>query len=83
MVAFRPDGSTVVQEGTGGPIRPAAVALVLPRVVLGAEDSEFSFGSGEPVNGPISFNVIDESTLDAGEEQGFWVFEDEGVITTA
>ena len=79
MVTFRPDGSTVVEEPDGS-IRPAAVGLVLPRVVLGAEDSEFSFGAGEPVNGPITFNVINEDTLDAGEEQGYWVFEDEGTI---
>lgn len=79
MVAFRPDGSTTVTE-PGGATRPAAVALVLPRVVLGAEDSEFSVGSGEPVNAPITFNVIDEDTLDGGEEHGFWVFEQEGTI---
>lgn len=79
MVSYRPDGSAVVTE-SDGTIRPPAVVLVLPRVVLGAEDSEFSFGSGEPVNAPISFNVINEDTLDAGEEQGFWLFEQPGTI---
>lgn len=80
MISFRPDGSATVTE-PGGATRPPAVALVLPRVVLGAEDSEFSFGAGEPVNAPIAFNVIDEDTLDAGEEHGFWVFEEPGTIS--
>lgn len=79
MVAYRPDGAAVVTE-SDGTIRPPAVILVLPRVVLGAEDSEFSVGSGEPVNAPISFNVINEDTLDPGEEQGFWLFEQPGTI---
>lgn len=81
MVSFRPDGSaTVVEPAPSNATRPPAVALVFPRVVLGAEDSEFGFGAGEPTNGPISFNVINEDTLDAGEEQGFWVFEQPGTI---
>lgn len=79
MVSYRPDGSAQVIE-PDGTIRPPAVALILPRVVLGAEDSEFSFGSGEPVNAPISFNVIEETTLDSGEEHGFWIFETPGTI---
>lgn len=79
MIAFRPDGSATVTE-PDGTTRPPAVALVLPRVVLGAEDSEFSVGAGEPVNAPISFNVINEDTLPSGEEQGFWVFEEPGTI---
>jgi hypothetical protein len=80
MVSFRPDGSTVVEE-SDGTIRPAAVALILPRVVLGAEDSEFSFGADEPTNAPISFNSVPEPELDSGEEHGFWIFEQEGTIT--
>lgn len=79
MVAFRPDGSTVVEEPDGS-VRPAAVGLILPRVVLGAEDTEFSFGSGDPVNAPITFNIISEPTLTDGEDMGYWVFEQEGTI---
>lgn len=80
MISYRPDGSATVTE-PDGTVRPPAVALILPRVVLGADDSEFSFGAGEPVNGPISFNIINEDTLPSGEEQGFWVFEKPGTIT--
>lgn len=80
MISYRPEGSAIVTEGAGGPTRPPAIVLVLPQVALSTEDSEFSFKKGEPTNGAISFTCFPEDTLDAGEEHGFWIFEQAGVI---
>lgn len=82
MVSFRPSGAGVVTE-PGGFTRPPAVALVLPVARLSAEDSEFTFERGEPVNAAIQFTVFPEDTLNAGEEHGYWVFESEGTILAA
>lgn len=80
LISYRPEGAGVVTEGAGGPTRPPAVALILPQVALSTEDSEFGFAKGEPTNGSISFTCFPEDTLDAGEEHGFWIFEQAGVI---
>lgn len=83
MVSYRPDGSAEVTETENDITRPPAVALILPRVVLAAEDSEFTFGAGTPTNAAIAFNVISEDTLPAGEEHGYWIFEQPGAIAAA
>ncbi len=82
MVSFRPSGSGDVQE-PDGTIRPCATVLVLPVCRLSAEDSEFTFERGTPVNAAIKFTVYPEETLDAGEEHGFWIFEQTGIIAGA
>lgn len=82
MVSYRPSGAAVVTE-PDGTVRPPAVALVLPVARLSAEDTEFTFDRGEPVNAAIQFTVFDEPTLDAGEEHGYWVFESAGTIAGA
>lgn len=79
LVTYRPDGAATVVE-PGGIVRPPAVALVLPLVVLSAEDTEFSFSSGDPVNAPVTFTVLKDETQTAGEEHGYWIFEEPGVI---
>lgn len=83
MISFRPSGSTVVVEPSPSPIgsRPAAVALVLPLVVLTAEDSTFAFDAGNPVNAAIKFTVLPDQTQGAGAEHGYWIFETPGTIT--
>lgn len=79
MVSYRPSGAAVVTE-SDGTIRPPAVALVLPACRLSAEDSEFTFERGTPVNAAIKFTVFPEETLNAGEEHGFWAIETAGTI---
>lgn len=79
MVSFRPSGAAVVTE-SDATVRPPAVALILPACRLSAEDSEFTFERGTPVNAAIKFTVFPEETLDAGEEHGFWFFETPGTI---
>lgn len=79
MISYRPSGSAVVTEGDGT-VRPPAVALILPACRLSAEDSEFTFERGTPVNAAIQFTVFPEETLDAGEEHGYWSFETPGTI---
>jgi hypothetical protein len=82
LISYRPSGAAVVTE-PGGATRPPAVGLILPRVRLSAEDSEFSFERGTPVNAAITFTVFPEDTLDAGEEHGFWFFETPSTILAA
>lgn len=79
MISYRPSGSAVVTE-SDGTVRPPAVALILPACRLSAEDSEFTFERGTPVNAAIQFTVFPEETLDAGEEHGYWSFETAGTI---
>jgi hypothetical protein len=83
MVTYRPSGSAVVVEPSPSPYgsRPPAVALVLPLVSLSAEDSTFQFDAGNPVNGAIKFTVLPDQALGAGNEHGFWIFEQPGTIT--
>jgi hypothetical protein len=84
FVSYRPAGSAEVTEpGTPARTRPPAVALILPRAALAAEDSSFDFDAGAPVNGPVVFTAFPEQTLPAGEEHGFWLFEEPGVIVAA
>lgn len=80
FIMYRPDGSATVEEPDGTK-RPPAVALILPRAVLAAEDTEFSFEAGTPVNAPITFTCLREPSLGAGKEHGFWIFETPGIIT--
>jgi hypothetical protein len=82
MVTYRPSGSANVTEPSpSNRIRPPAVALVFPLCVLSAEDSEFEFDAGTPVNAAITFTVLPDQTLGAGKEHGYWVFETPGTIT--
>lgn len=81
MISYRPSGTpTVTEPAPSGRIRPAAVALVFPLMVLSAEDSEFEFDAGNPVNAPITFTALRDETQQAGEEHGYWIFESAGVI---
>lgn len=79
MISYRPSGSAIVTE-PDGTVRPPAVALILPNCRLSAEDSEFTFERGTPVNASIQFTSFPEDALDAGEEGGFWIFEQPGTI---
>jgi hypothetical protein len=82
LVTYRPSGTPAVTEPTpSNRVRPAAVALVFPQCVLSAEDSEFSFDAGTPVNAAITFTVVPDQTQGAGNEHGYWIFEQSGVIT--
>jgi len=84
LISYRPSGTPLVTEpAPSARTRPAAVALVLPLCVLAAEDSEFEFDAGNPVNAPITFTVLRDDTQTAGEEHGYWVFEQPGVIAPA
>jgi hypothetical protein len=81
MITYRPSGTpSVTEPAPSNIIRPAAVALVLPLCVLSAEDSEFTFDKGTPVNAAITFTVLPDQSLGAGKEHGYWVFEQPGVI---
>jgi hypothetical protein len=82
MITYRPSGTpSVTEPAPSNIVRPAAVALVLPLCVLSAEDSEFTFDKGAPVNAAITFTVLPVQALGAGKEHGFWLFEQPGVIT--
>jgi len=82
LITYRPAGTLTVTEPSPSPVgtRPAAVILVLPLCVLSAEDSEFEFDKGAPVNAAISFTVLADQSLGAGKEHGYWCFERPGVI---
>lgn len=81
MITYRPSGTpTVTEPAPSNIIRPAAVGLVLPLCVLSAEDSEFEFDAGAPVNAAITFTAIPDQSLGAGKEHGYWIFERPGVI---
>lgn len=80
LISYRPDGSALVTEPGGLVTRPPAVALVFPLMVLAAEDSEFSFELGTPVNAAISFNALRTPDVPAGQEHGFWIFESPGTV---
>jgi hypothetical protein len=81
FISYRPAGSAVVTEpGVPARTRPPAVALILPLASLAAEESSFDFDAGAPVNGPVVFTAFPEQTLPAGEEHGFWLFEEPGTI---
>lgn len=79
LVTYRPSGAGLVTE-PGGRTRPPAVALLLPACRLAAEESEFEFSKGEPVNAEIGFTAFPASGFPAGEEHGFWFFETPGTI---
>lgn len=79
LVGYRPSGAGVVTEPSGR-TRPPAVALLLPSCRLAAEESEFEFAKGEPVNAEIGFTVFPASGFPAGEEHGAWFFESAGVM---
>src|SRR4051794_29314388 len=82
MITYRPSGTpSVTEPAPSNIVRPAAVALVLPLCVLSAEDSEFTFDKGAPVNAAITFTVLPVQALGAGKEHGFWLFETPGIIT--
>lgn len=78
MISYRPEGVQPVTE-PGGLTRPPAAVLVLPRVQLGANNSQMQFDRGKGVNAPIEFEVFPETTLPASFEHGFWWLEDGGV----
>lgn len=78
MISYRPDGVQPVTE-PGGLKRPPAAVLVLPKVQLGANNSQMQFDRGKPTNAPVEFEVFPETTLPAGFEHGFWWLEDGGV----
>jgi hypothetical protein len=81
LVSYRPSGSgDVTEPSPSGAVRPAAVALILPKCVLSADASEFSFEAGTPTNASVSFTILPETTLGPNEQHGFWAFEDVGVI---
>lgn len=81
LITYRPSGTpTVTEPAPSNIVRPAAVALVLPSCVLSAEDSEFEFDAGTPVNAAITFTALPDQSLGAGKEHGYWVFETPGVI---
>lgn len=81
LISYRPSGTPMVTEpAPSNRKRPAAVALILPLCVLAAEDSEFQFDAGNPVNAPITFTVLRDATQAAGKEHGYWIFEQPGVI---
>ena len=79
LVSYRPSGAGEVVEPSGLR-RPPAVALMLPSCRLAAEESEFEFAKGEPVNAEIGFTVFPASGFPAGQEHGFWFFENPGTI---
>lgn len=83
MVSYRPSGSAVVVEPSPSPVgsRPPAVALVFPLCSLSAEDSTFQFDAGNPVNAAIKFTVLPDQSQGAGNEHGYWIFEQPGTIT--
>lgn len=80
LVTYRPSGAGEVTEPNGTK-RPPAAALILPTCRLAAEESEFEFAKGEPVNAEIGFTVFSTPGLPAGQEHGFWIFEKPGAIT--
>lgn len=80
LVTYRPSGAGEVTE-VNGTVRSPAAALILPTCRLAAEESEFEFAKGEPVNAEITFTVFSTPGLPAGQEHGFWIFEKPGVIT--
>jgi hypothetical protein len=84
FISYRPAGSAIVTEpGTPTRTRPPAVALILPLASLAAEESSFDFDAGAPVNGPVVFTAFPEQSLPAGEEHGYWLFEDPGTIVAS
>jgi hypothetical protein len=81
LISYRPSGTpTVTEPAPSDRTRPCAVGLVLPLCVLSAEDSEFEFDAGSPVNAAITFTALADQTAGANKEHGFWIFEDPGVI---
>lgn len=78
LISFRPGAASVIEPD--GKRRPPAVALVLPVCRLSAEDSELSFERGTPVNAAVTFTVFRDPTQPAGEEHGYWIFEQPGTI---
>lgn len=81
MISYRPDGAVdIVEPAPSGRTRPAAVALILPRVSLAAEGTDLEWSRGDPVNAEVQFTAFPEPTLATGAEHGFWIFEKAGTI---
>lgn len=81
MISYRPQGADDVTEpAPSNRVRPAAVALILPRVQLSADSTDLDFSRGDPTNAEVGFEVFPETTLAAGFEHGFWAIETGAVL---
>jgi hypothetical protein len=81
LVADRPAGAGVVTEpGTPARTRPPSVVLVMHNCGIAAEDADFEFSRGDPVNVGLTFTLFPESGQPAGQEHGYWWFETPGTI---
>lgn len=81
LVADRPTGAgEVVEPGTPGRRRPPSVILVMYECGLAAEDADFEFSRGDPVNVGLSFTLFPAAGQPAGEEHGYWWLEQAGTI---
>jgi len=82
LVAFRPSGANIVTEPAASPVdtRPGAVARIIPRATITADETEMSFERGTPTNAEVTFTAQSEPTAPAGGEHGFWIVEQAGVI---
>lgn len=78
LISFRPSGAASVTEAAT--TRPPAVARIIPRAVITADETEMSFERGEPVNASVTFVAESEPTAPAGGEHGFWIVEQAGSI---
>lgn len=74
--------SQVTVEEPGGVVRGGMVGFIAHRVTMAAENTQVSFGEGELVSVPMTFNILNDSAVTAaGEESGYWVWEQAGTIS--
>lgn len=77
FIAQRNVGSGIVTE-SGGVERGGFVGVVLYNVAVAADSAEVEFDKGNLAECPVSFTAFPETTEDAGEEYGTWLFENLG-----
>ena len=80
LIGQRSKESGVITETTGGLTRGRLVALCLYNVAIAADSAEVEFDKGSLVAMPMSFKSYPQSGQTAGQEHGFWLTEDAGLI---
>lgn len=68
------DQGTVAE--TGGGVRGRHFGFVAYRAQLTADNLQLGFAEGDLANGNVTFRLYPEPGQAAGEEHGYWVFED-------
>jgi len=75
------DQGVVTEPGTGAKVRGRHFGFIAYRAQLSADNFQLGLAEGDLGNANVTFRLYPEPGQAAGEEHGYWVFEDAGTFT--